>query len=293
MSIRLIVLALLCAGNVFGTPHITSVSECAVGGILIVHAVSNPRESGLEARLIDGSGGVFSKNLFFQVPGGAADRNVAILGVPDTMEPGSYLVAVARDGVGVVESLPVTITPYDFKTETIRFDRALTALHRTDEKRRIDEARVMWEITTKVNSLSVFHLAPFAAPFTIDRITSSFGDRRLYVYADSQTQATIHAGVDLAAPTGTPVEASGDGRVVLATERLLTGNTVVIEHLPGIYALYYHLDTIDVAPGELVTGKTVIGTVGASGLATGPHLHWEFRVGGVSVNPFEMMKISF
>jgi murein DD-endopeptidase MepM/ murein hydrolase activator NlpD len=81
------------------------------------------------------------------------------------------------------------------------------------------------------------------------------------------------------------VVASGSGRVVMAEERLLTGLTVVLEHLPGVYSLYYHLDSLLVRQGDEVQLGQRVGTVGMTGLATGPHLHWELRVSGTAVDP--------
>ena len=71
----------------------------------------------------------------------------------------------------------------------------------------------------------------------------------------------------------------------MAQFRIITGFTVVVEHLSGVYSLYYHLARLDVAAGERVAAGTAVGTVGSTGLATGPHLHWEVRAAGVAVDP--------
>jgi murein DD-endopeptidase MepM/ murein hydrolase activator NlpD len=73
--------------------------------------------------------------------------------------------------------------------------------------------------------------------------------------------------------------------VVLARPRIVTGNSVIIEHFPGVYSLYYHLDTIAVAEGGLVEKGGLLGESGATGLATGPHLHWEIRAAGENADP--------
>jgi len=86
-------------------------------------------------------------------------------------------------------------------------------------------------------------------------------------------------------PTGTEVFACAPGRVVLARPRIVTGNSVVIEHLPGVYSLYYHLYTIEIREGARVKTGTLLGLSGATGLATGPHLHWEIRVSGENTDP--------
>jgi murein DD-endopeptidase MepM/ murein hydrolase activator NlpD len=71
----------------------------------------------------------------------------------------------------------------------------------------------------------------------------------------------------------------------MVADRVISGKTVVLEHLPGVYGLHYHLEETRVAVGDTVEATDVIGTVGATGLATGPHLHWEVRVSRVPVEP--------
>src|SRR5438876_513104 len=96
----------------------------------------------------------------------------------------------------------------------------------------------------------------------------------------------FHPGIDLPAPTGTPVHAAAVGRVVLA--RPTTGgygNLVVVRNAEGVETLYAHLSRIFVSPGQAVTVGSLVGLVGATGRATGPHLHFEVRVRGAAVDP--------
>ena len=102
--------------------------------------------------------------------------------------------------------------------------------------------------------------------------------------------SSIHNGIDLAAPIGTPVLAGGDGMVVFAGPRIITGNSVIVAHMPGMYGLYYHLDSISVEKGDMVKQGDTLGRLGSTGLATGPHLHWEIRVAGVPVKPELLME---
>jgi len=96
-----------------------------------------------------------------------------------------------------------------------------------------------------------------------------------------------HKGVDYAAPTGTPVKAAGEGRVLFAGRRGGYGNVVELSHANGITTLYGHLSRFakGVRAGKRVSQGDVIGYVGMTGLATGPHLHYEYRVRGVHKNP--------
>jgi murein DD-endopeptidase MepM/ murein hydrolase activator NlpD len=96
----------------------------------------------------------------------------------------------------------------------------------------------------------------------------------------------FHAGVDLLAPAGAPVLAAGPGRVTWAGARAGGwGNLVVVRHPDGVRTLYAHLSAIDVRVGDEVSGGALLGRVGATGDATGPHLHFEVRVGGAAIDP--------
>lgn len=118
--------------------------------------------------------------------------------------------------------------------------------------------------------------------------TTGFGDRR--DYADGHI--VHHAGYDLAAPAGAAVVASADGVVVFTGQLLQRGNTVILDHGWGIYTLYAHLQTWEVAAEQpLVAGQT-IGRVGNTGLSTRPHLHWEVRLRGLAVDPGAWLTLS-
>ena len=86
-------------------------------------------------------------------------------------------------------------------------------------------------------------------------------------------------------PTGTEIVAPASGKVMLAENRIATGWTVIIEHLPGLYTMYYHMSGLKVKEGQTVQQGDLLGPSGATGFATGPHLHWEVRLNSVIVNP--------
>lgn len=99
----------------------------------------------------------------------------------------------------------------------------------------------------------------------------------------------MHYGVDISAPTGTPIKAGGDGKVIFADWRGGYGQCIMIDHGKGIVTLYAHLSKISVKNGQVVSAGKVIGNVGSTGLSTGPHLHFEVRVNGDPVDPLSKL----
>ena len=120
------------------------------------------------------------------------------------------------------------------------------------------------------------------APVDFTRISSNFNPRRLHPIYKTRRP---HRGTDYAAPRGTPVFAAGDGRVVEAGYTSANGNYVVIQHGQAYTTKYPHLHRRNVRKGDRVAQNDVIGTVGSTGAATGPHLHYEFLMNGVHRNP--------
>ncbi len=117
------------------------------------------------------------------------------------------------------------------------------------------------------------------------RVTTQFG---LYRYTNGSSTPTRHTGIDLAIAKGTPVPASNSGRVLYAGPVIISGNTVVIEHGGGLKTYYMHLDSIDVKEGDMVTKGDIIGKVGTTGYSTGPHLHFEVKIGSMSLDPWPL-----
>ncbi len=131
----------------------------------------------------------------------------------------------------------------------------------------------------------------FRVPLQVPvRVTSAFGTRRSY---GSGPPTSYHGGVDYGAEVGTPVLAAGRGRVALAEELTVRGQAVIIDHGLGVYSGYYHLSEIAVEAEQEVERGDPIGKVGSTGLSTGPHLHWEIRVGSVYVDPLQWTRQVF
>ncbi len=125
------------------------------------------------------------------------------------------------------------------------------------------------------------------APLTFRRISSFFSGSRQHPILKIHRH---HYGIDYAAPTGTPVSASGDGKIIFSGCNGQFGNLVVVKHRNNFKTYYGHLSTIakDIRKGTNVEQGQLIGNVGATGLATGPHLHYEMRVDNKPVNPLSV-----
>jgi len=113
------------------------------------------------------------------------------------------------------------------------------------------------------------------------RISSNFGGR----YHPILKRTRMHTGVDIAAPSGTAIHAAGDGEVIFAGWRGGYGNCIIIDHGGGTATLYGHCSALYVGTGRKVSAGDKIAAVGSTGMATGPHLHWEVRINGTPVNP--------
>ncbi len=112
-------------------------------------------------------------------------------------------------------------------------------------------------------------------------ISSPFGLKR---FLNDQPRSP-HSGLDIAAPTGTPITATAPGVIAAVGDYFFNGNTVLIDHGQGLITMYCHMNRIDVSPGESVDRSTVLGTIGQTGRVTGPHLHWSVSLNDARIDP--------
>jgi len=185
----------------------------------------------------------------------------------------------------VEESRPVRILAGQFRTDEISLNQSMSSLRQDPDPEKTRQAREMGEILLSRRDDALHWGEEFLMPVESLRRTSFFGDRRRYLYSDGAVDGSIHTGIDFSAAPGTAVYAAGSGRVVFSGYRIITGETVVLEHLPGVYTLYYHMRDRFARLDSFVETGDLIGTVGSTGLSTGAHLHWEVRVNGVPVSP--------
>ena len=154
-----------------------------------------------------------------------------------------------------------------------------------EEQQRILDEFLLMRDKRKISDYPVFARQWHLPVTEFSRISSPFGARRIL----NGTLTQGHSGTDFAAKQGTPVLAAGDGKVVLVhPDMFYTGGTILIDHGYGIYTNYCHLSRIDVIQGQNVKAGEPIATVGSTGRATGPHLHFGLTWYGVRLNPEDL-----
>ena len=279
-------------------PALRAPRDVVPGAPLRVYLAAAQPLAEVRASVWTASGKLASARAFAVERGPGGDPRVrvwvAVLGIPSTAEQGVVQLRVSGAGdpeaigaeLDVVQVVrPLFVGSRRFAEEEIPLRKGLGDLRRGDDPVRAEQARELWRLLGTWRPVDGGHTQRLRYPLVGARRSGGFGDRRLYRYDDDTTARSIHNGVDFAAPEGTVVVAAGAGTVVMARFRIVTGFTVVIEHLPAVYSLYYHLSRLAVAAGERIEPGAALGTVGSTGLATGPHLHWEVRTAGVAVDP--------
>lgn len=212
----------------------------------------------------------------------------ALVPISTWINGGKYnlkIVYEAFDAEAEKVSLPISVLEKKFVSETIPLNEKNTNIRTDNSRERMAQIDKLNAILSRVSPNNVFTLSQFIEPVQTTRRTSFFGDRRIYEYASGKKAIAEHYGIDYGVGEGTPVSACADGKVVLAENRNSTGWSIVIEHAPGLYSLYYHLSSLSVKEGSAVKQGEKIATSGSTGLATGPHLHWEVRLNACAVSP--------
>ena len=174
-----------------------------------------------------------------------------------------------------------------FKVQQLTLPSGMVDLDPDTERRAVEEGerlRTLYRTTTPVR---LWH-GRFVRPVAGTEPGTGYGARRVI---NGQPRAP-HTGVDYAVERGTPVVAANSGRVALVADYFFPGRLVVLDHGLGIYTLYFHLDTVGVVDGDVVERGQPIGTVGATGRATGPHLHFGAHVGGARVDPASLLGLA-
>jgi hypothetical protein len=220
-----------------------------------------------------------------------ADGHAAVLGLDLEMKGGTHpwRVAVLETGKEPRASRgTVKVLGRQFSVQRLTLPTAMVDLDPETERRAIDEGARLRTLYRTISSERLWR-GKFTRPVAGTEPGTGFGSRRII----NGKPRMPHSGIDFAAPTGTPVVAANSGRVALVAEFFFPGRLVVLDHGLGLYTLYFHLDSVGVAEGAMVERGQPIGTVGATGRATGPHLHFGAQVGSARIDPAALLAFSF
>ncbi|HJN42321.1 MAG: LysM peptidoglycan-binding domain-containing M23 family metallopeptidase [Anaerolineales bacterium] len=212
-----------------------------------------------------------------------------LVGVDALAVPGSVQLSLhANDGGGASYHYARTLTVVDgsYSYEDIVLSASVTDLL-SDPTVTANERQLLADTVSPV-TVARYWQGHFQRPAG-GGITSDFGTRRSY---NGGGYNSYHGGVDFSAQGGTAVRAPAPGRVVLAQRLHVRGNVIIIDHGLGVYSALLHQEQIYVGVGDTVTAGQHIGEIGATGLVTGPHLHWEMYLGGLRVDPMQWTQVA-
>jgi Peptidase family M23 len=207
--------------------------------------------------------------------------------VPLDQKPGVQRISVTmRCGADIPEMTverDVSIADKNFPEQRLTVKAAFVNPPKNAMARIARERKITSAIYAKRTPLPL-PVEPFVKPVPGDS-TSVFGARRIL----NGQPKDPHPGIDLSAPTGTTVHASGPGVVALAADLYYSGGTVILDHGDGLFTIYAHLSSIGAKEGQRVDAGDAIGLSGATGRVTGPHLHWGARLGDLIFDPRSLL----
>jgi murein DD-endopeptidase MepM/ murein hydrolase activator NlpD len=218
---------------------------------------------------------------------------VALQGVDPLLEPGVYpflTEATLPDGSKQSFEQMILVTSGNYLSENILLNDPSTIDPAVTEP----EFQNITAITTPATPTR-FWDGIFTAPAVYpDCFTSRYGTRRTYKVVTSETEIPgFHSGLDFCGGEGLQIFAPAAGKVVFAAPLTVRGNATIIDHGWGVYSGFWHQSQMLVNVGDMVEAGQVIGLVGGTGRATGPHLHWEVWVNGIQVNPLAWLNQAY
>lgn len=203
----------------------------------------------------------------------------AVVGIKLATEPGELSLQVQMPGSAPVRKA-IRVSPAHYPVQRLKVPPRHVDLSQEDQARVTREQAHLAQVTATFSAerlpAQLRLLQPVAGPRS-----SSFGLRRIF---NGQAR-NPHAGMDIAAPTGTPVLAGAAGRVIDTGDYFFSGNLVWVDHGSGFMTMVCHLSTIAVKAGDEVARGDRLGAVGATGRVTGPHLHWSVMLNRAYVDP--------
>ena len=231
-------------------------------------------------------GSVAGRPLVFFLYGGG---HAAMVGIDLETKAGTHHWSVAvvepRLAPRVLQGR-LTIGPREFREQRLTLPATMVDLDPATTERALAEGEALRTVYRTITPERLWR-GGFTRPVAGTEPGTGFGARRII---NGKPRAP-HAGIDYAAPWGTPVVAANAGRVALVGEFFFPGRLVVVDHGLGLYTLYFHLESVLVTQGEPVERGQTLGTVGATGRATGPHLHFGAQLGPARVDPAVLLNV--
>lgn len=221
--------------------------------------------------------------------GDSAGSPATLLGIDLGVQPGDLPLKAKGwrpDGSESSFEWPLTIGRKEFPQTRLQVAPAMThppaALLETIRR----ESALVAEILGRVSAEWLAEGA-FQSPLPDFKPFPNFGQQRIY----NKSVASVHSGVDIAAPRGTKATAPNAGRIVLANKLYYSGWTVIIDHGQGVFTYCCHFDKVLVKRNDMVKKGQVIAEVGSTGRSTGPHLHWSARILAARVDPLSLIAL--
>ena len=208
----------------------------------------------------------------------------AAVPISNSRSPGLYTVLVTAGELSYETT--VTVVEYEFDYQDMVIDTSTPSVAAAVTGEAIAQFREKVSPLIPLISEERYWNGRFEMPVDLGEygfISTAFGEVR--VTNGNQNTRRSHLGMDIAVSEGEPVNATGSGLVLLAEFLLNTGNTVIIDHGGGIKSFYYHMEAVETEEGTIVQRGDLIGRVGSTGYSTGPHLHFEMRIGEQPISP--------
>lgn len=270
----------------FGTRkiHLLSLSLILFCLTRFVHALpaSAPVPGGIAIVPLSASGESAPKAFYQKRPVAVIQHNntwYAAVGLSLSTETGEHHV------VSQGQRYPFTVQPKDYPEQHIELKTRKhidlsaedLARHRKEKK----QAIAVFEAFDEQQEPDIAFVKPVVGPYS-----SPFGLKRFF----NGEPRNPHSGLDIAAPKGTPIKAPAKGKVVLTGNFFFNGNVVYIDHGQGVVSMFCHMSEIDVSTGQTLKQGQLVGKVGATGRATGPHLHWSVSLNNARIDPMLLLE---
>lgn len=203
---------------------------------------------------------------------------IAIVGIPLTTKAGNQQIAVKQAGAS--SNLGFTVGAKHYKEQRITLKNTRQVNPLPEDLKRIN--RELAEQTAAYRSFSPGTPSNLVLDKPVNGpLSSPFGLRRFF----NGEERNPHSGLDFAVPAGTPIKTPAAGKVILIGNYFFNGNTVFVDHGQGFISMFCHMSKIDVKLGDQLPRGGVVGRVGATGRATGPHMHWNVSLNDARVDP--------